>query len=246
MALSKPAFFKVLIDDFSQHLKMPIAFVDKFKGTPPCECVVTGPNGTNWNVELEENENGLFFRNGWQNFVKGYCLEEGDFLVLYYTGKLRFDATIYDESACEMDLEVSKRTSPADGTSSAHVMSGKAVIEDTPTGTTLFRSKYSCFMKTMEKYKFYELTIPKKIVKAEGLMGHKSVNLQDPDMRSQIVNTRVSFDGRLKLTKGWRQCCNKNKISFGDKLVFEFVKPNVIQFHIFRGKNVILQGPNKV
>lgn len=77
-------------------------------------------------------------------------------------------------------------------------------------------------------------------------MGHKSVNLQDPDMRSQIVNTRVSFDGRLKLTKGWRQCCNKNKISFGDKLVFEFVKPNVIQFHIFRGKNVILQGPNKV
>lgn len=74
-------------------------------------------------------------------------------------------------------------------------------------------------------------------------MGHKSVELQDPDKRSQIVNTHVSFDGSLKLTKGWRQCCNKNKISFGDKLVFEFVMPNAIQFHIFRGKDVLLQGP---
>ncbi|XP_040365238.1 B3 domain-containing protein REM9 isoform X1 [Rosa chinensis] len=245
MAASKPAFFTVLIGDFCRRLKMPTAFVDKLRGTPPCKCVLRGPNGQSWNVALEERESGLFFCKGWRKFVKYHCLEEGDFLVFHYTGKLKFDVTIYDESACEMDLEVSKRRSLADG-SSDQVMSGKAVIEETPTGLTVFQSRNSCFMKTLETFRRYDLTIPQKIVKAEGLKGHMSLTLRDPEERSRIVETDVTVDKRLKLTKGWCQGCREFNISIGDKVVFEFVKPNVIQLHIFRGKDVLLSGPKVV
>lgn len=58
----------------------------------------------------------------------------------------------------------------------AHVMSGKAVIEDTPTGTTLFRSKYSCFMKTMEKYRFYEVVSTFFLLLSALIMNHWSGN----------------------------------------------------------------------
>ncbi|XP_050378085.1 uncharacterized protein LOC126795283 [Argentina anserina] len=95
---------------------------------------------------------------------------------------------IYDESACEMDLEVTERRSLADG-SSDQVMSEKAVTKETPTGLTVFKSKYSCFMKTLNNFRRYEMTIPHKIVKAEGLKGGKPIKLQDRKMRSQIVET---------------------------------------------------------
>ena len=90
---------------------MPNAFVNKFRGTPPCKCVLRSSDGKSWNVTLEEKQSCLFFVKGWPKFVKHHCLEEGDFLVFYYSGKLEFDVIIYDESACEMDSEVTKRRS---------------------------------------------------------------------------------------------------------------------------------------
>ncbi|KAL6207323.1 hypothetical protein ACLB2K_018289 [Fragaria x ananassa] len=221
---------------------MPTAFVDKLRGTPPFKCVLRDPGGQSWNVTLKERAGGLFFCNGWPKFVMHHCLDEGDFLVLYYTGKHKFDVKIYDESACEMDLEVSKRRRLTDGS----IMSGKAVIEETPSGLTVFKSKYSCSMKTLVKCKLYEMTIPRRIVIAEGLEKGKPVKLQDPKKRSQIVNTTVTKDGRLKLTKGWSQSCREFEISIGDEIVFEFVKPNVILVHNLRGKVVILEGPKVV
>ena len=40
--------------------------------------------------------------------MKDHFLDEGDFLVFNYDGKSRFDVTIYDKRACEMELEAAK------------------------------------------------------------------------------------------------------------------------------------------
>lgn len=62
-------------------------------------------------MELEKTENGLFFHNGWQRFVKDHHLEVGDFLIFRYDGESKFNVTIYDRSACEKDVEVAKTRS---------------------------------------------------------------------------------------------------------------------------------------
>lgn len=59
-------------------------------------------------MELEDRENGLFFRNGWQGFVKDNHLESGDLLVFDYDGETKFNVKIYDRSACEKDVEAAK------------------------------------------------------------------------------------------------------------------------------------------
>ncbi|KAM1057524.1 hypothetical protein ACFX1X_031137 [Malus domestica] len=102
----KQSFFKVLLGDFSKHLRIPHAFLKNLSGLSLGKCALKGPSGKRWIVELEERENGLFFyAAGWQDFVKDHLLQVGDFLVFYYYGESKFKVKIYDKSACEKDVE---------------------------------------------------------------------------------------------------------------------------------------------
>ncbi|KAK9929530.1 hypothetical protein M0R45_026626 [Rubus argutus] len=109
----KQSFFKVLLGDFSKSLLIPPKFTKNLVGNvrSPHKCDLRGPSGQCWAVELEKTENGLFFHNGWQHFVKDHHLEVGDFLIFRYHGESKFTVTIYDRSACEKDVEVAKRRS---------------------------------------------------------------------------------------------------------------------------------------
>ncbi|XP_040366131.1 putative B3 domain-containing protein Os03g0621600 [Rosa chinensis] len=108
---NKPSFFKVLFGDFSKRLLIPPDFTKNFiwNGRSPHECALRGPSGQCWAVELKRTENGLFFQNGWQCFVKDHHLELGDFLIFRHDGESKFNVIIYDRSACEKDVKVAKR-----------------------------------------------------------------------------------------------------------------------------------------
>ena len=58
---------------------------------------------------MEERWNGLFFRSGWQEFVKDNSLELGDFLVFKYVGKSTFNVKIYGRNACEKGKKLAKK-----------------------------------------------------------------------------------------------------------------------------------------
>ncbi|CAB4308161.1 unnamed protein product [Prunus armeniaca] len=109
-SLNKQSFFKILLGDFSQRLRIPPKFVKNFNVRPLHKCALSGPSGIRWTVELEERENGLFFQDGWQGFVKDHHLEDGDFLVFKYDGESKFKVTIYDRTACEKNVKVAKRS----------------------------------------------------------------------------------------------------------------------------------------
>ncbi|VVA16694.1 Hypothetical predicted protein [Prunus dulcis] len=108
-SVKKESFFKILLGDFSKHLRIPPAFIKNFNGGSLGKCSLRGPSGKGRAVELEERENGLFFSKGWQGFVKDHHLEVGNFLVFRYDGESKFKVTIYDRSACEKDVEVAER-----------------------------------------------------------------------------------------------------------------------------------------
>jgi hypothetical protein len=61
-----------------------------------------GPSGSTWQVELTTDDNTMFFKHGWEEFVKDHFLEEKDLLIFKYNGESYFDVLIFDgQSFCE-------------------------------------------------------------------------------------------------------------------------------------------------
>ncbi|XP_034692148.1 putative B3 domain-containing protein At5g66980 isoform X6 [Vitis riparia] len=101
---ANPEFFKVYIPDFSdQHLRIPPAFVKEFSGNIPNNAILRDIRGKSCHVELEEVEKDVFIKNGWQEFVRGHSVEQGDFLVFRYHGKALFDVSIFGRNGCRKD-----------------------------------------------------------------------------------------------------------------------------------------------
>ncbi|XP_004305410.1 PREDICTED: B3 domain-containing protein REM5-like [Fragaria vesca subsp. vesca] len=233
-----PAFFTVLVGGFSEKMKIPRAFVNHFNG--PALCQLEGPNGNCWDVKLEEKNNDFFFHKGWKKFVKDNFLDEGDFLVFNYDGNSCFKVTIYDESACEMDIEAAKTKRSGGAQRRDDVPPGESRIIE-------FKSKHFCFKRTMERHRLYQLVIPITIARAKLDMGRQILELRDPKNRPWPVTVAPMEDGRLLVNKGWRDCCKANQVKVGHTIVLEFVKKHG-KLHIFRdeGCDVILSGPHVV
>lgn len=87
----------------SQRLNVPPNFVKHMEGRVPGTALLVGPSGNNWCVELILVENGLFFNDGWANFVRDHLLEHGDSMVFRYDGDLHFTVQIFDPSLCEKE-----------------------------------------------------------------------------------------------------------------------------------------------
>ncbi|XP_077233559.1 putative B3 domain-containing protein Os03g0621600 isoform X2 [Tasmannia lanceolata] len=103
MPLRRASFFKVMIGDFTQKLRIPPAFVRHFNGKLLNKSILKNPTGKFWHVKVERIGNDLFFQEGWQNFVKDNSLQTGDFLVLEYDGNSEFDVLIFGKSGCEKE-----------------------------------------------------------------------------------------------------------------------------------------------
>ncbi|KAF8377481.1 hypothetical protein HHK36_030861 [Tetracentron sinense] len=104
MISSSPEFFKVYIPELSsQKLRIPPAFVKNVDVVVPNKTILKDPSGEFWHVELKEDENDLFFQNGWQDFVKNHFLEHGDFLIFRYNGNLVFDVRIFGKTGCKKE-----------------------------------------------------------------------------------------------------------------------------------------------
>ncbi|XP_059658650.1 putative B3 domain-containing protein At5g66980 [Cornus florida] len=96
-----PEFFKVYFPEkSSQQLCVPPAFIKHFNGTIPTKAILKDLSGKCWHVEMEDVENGVFIKNGWQCFVNHYSVELGDFLVFRYNGNSLFNVRIYGRNGC--------------------------------------------------------------------------------------------------------------------------------------------------
>ncbi|XP_042389230.1 B3 domain-containing protein Os01g0723500-like isoform X1 [Zingiber officinale] len=102
----KPHFFKVLLGDFTHHLRIPPKFLKHIPG-PATESKTAiflhGPSGSKWTVELRRNREGTFLASGWSKFVKDHSLKECEFLVFRYDGNMHFTVFLFDTTACERE-----------------------------------------------------------------------------------------------------------------------------------------------
>ncbi|KAJ4963070.1 hypothetical protein NE237_023009 [Protea cynaroides] len=134
-------FYQILSPGFHRRLSIPSKFVqclkDELSGTDSSLCgtvFLKVPSNKTWKIELKRTKDGLFFQNGWSNFIRDHSLEEGNILFFIYRGNLNFDVFMFDhESLCEkpcsyFKCHVSKRGSldnPVEVTPARHLTPSK-------------------------------------------------------------------------------------------------------------------------
>uniref|UniRef100_A0A0E0JNF8 TF-B3 domain-containing protein n=1 Tax=Oryza punctata TaxID=4537 RepID=A0A0E0JNF8_ORYPU len=109
----RPHFFKVLVGDFKQRLKIPPNFCKhipweesrKAKSLKEASMAATleGPSGRTWLVVIRRTAEGTFFTSGWPKFVQDQALRDLEFVVFRYDGNTRFTAMVFDRTACERE-----------------------------------------------------------------------------------------------------------------------------------------------
>ncbi|TYH44735.1 hypothetical protein ES332_D11G216000v1 [Gossypium tomentosum] len=93
-------FFKILVGDFRNHLRVPKKFTENFREKLLGTIHRRGPSGFMWTVEVEKMFNHVVFQNGWPTFVEEHRLEKADLLVFRYIGNSAFNVVIFDSSGC--------------------------------------------------------------------------------------------------------------------------------------------------
>ncbi|XWS33690.1 hypothetical protein CRYUN_Cryun22dG0104600 [Craigia yunnanensis] len=96
-------FFKIMIGDFRNHLRIPRKFMSNFRENLSETIHLRGPSGFMWTVELVRMFDDVVFRNGWEIFVKEHRLAVADLLVFRYDGNSTFNVLIFDPSGCERE-----------------------------------------------------------------------------------------------------------------------------------------------
>lgn len=96
-------FFKVMVGDFAQKLRIPPAFYPHFRNEIEIgrNVVLQGPSSQGWDVKLCGTDSQMEFTQGWEKFVHHHRIELGDFLVFKYIYKSCFKVRIFGRSGCE-------------------------------------------------------------------------------------------------------------------------------------------------
>ncbi|KAA8547272.1 hypothetical protein F0562_003864 [Nyssa sinensis] len=257
----RPSFFKVLMGDFSQQLRIPPAFVKHFNGVVPLKCMLWNSAKRSWHVDVEMVDKKLFFQKGWGPFVQDNSLEAGDFLLFQCTGNSQFYVEMYGKNCCEKDVTEATMTSDKptgkfqrlihehDESARQRVTrrtSCSSVAEETEEDRALnearkfmSNSKYpsfKCIMRPSYLQNGY-MSVPPSFAKLHITEGTESVKLQI-SKKSWPVNC-IIYTKNCVLTGGWTAFARKHALQLGDVCVFELIHRSdvVLKVSIFRHVN---------
>eukprot|EP00268_Persea_americana_P026173 TRINITY_DN2556_c0_g1_i1.p1 TRINITY_DN2556_c0_g1~~TRINITY_DN2556_c0_g1_i1.p1 ORF type:complete len:295 (+),score=47.91 TRINITY_DN2556_c0_g1_i1:21-905(+) len=247
--IETPCFFKVMIGDFSEKLRIPPAFIPNFHGKLIEESTLKCPNDEVWPVKMKHDAGKLFFDNGWQDFVKDKNLEVGDFLVFRYDGDSGFDVQIFGKSGCEKGgslfyKKVRKclrftalctcrfQIKSAESDEKNGKGKRKAVFD---VKSCRFKLKHPHFTARWRQHKPYTVLIPKAFVRQYNLTKRVDWSFRNPSGELWPVKI-VHSCNRSDFGAGWRDFRVGNKLTGGDNCIFEFLKDDIIQVHIIRAK----------
>ncbi|XP_028763985.1 B3 domain-containing protein Os03g0622200-like isoform X1 [Neltuma alba] len=102
-APNRHQFFKLMMGDFRNQLRIPRKFVSHFKEELRSAARLIGPSRNVWIVKIARTDDDIVFQIGWEKFVQDHSLAERDFLVFHYIGYSSFNVSIFDETGCERE-----------------------------------------------------------------------------------------------------------------------------------------------
>ncbi|KAL4369446.1 hypothetical protein GQ457_05G013240 [Hibiscus cannabinus] len=241
-----PSFFKVLIGDFGNKLRIPPAFVKYiFKGNVPSMFTLCSDSGSLWRARIQIEQGKYFFSGGWSKFAKHHRLERGDFLVFFLVDSSTFDVIIYNRTACEKNVTLAAKRgrgrAPALNTQNKETPSKKSSSVSknaTPVSRVRNVSKDVSFTTVVKDYQKYYTFIPRRFAREVGLGKENTTIIKGPrgDMWPMKLNTSLNGN-QFRLGGGWSQFVHEHGIVVGDTLLFQHI-PN-------SGKVIHVQIVNK-
>ncbi|MQM13854.1 hypothetical protein Taro_046780 [Colocasia esculenta] len=258
-----PRFFKVFLPGLcSKQLEISPAFRKHVQRMLPAStCLLTGPSGRAWRVDMIKNEKGrVFFQNGWEEFVGDHSLQTGEFLVFEYKGGSRFSVMVFDASLCEKwsafdAVPSSFQCSVGCAEGSGHRgrrAKGEPFSSDSsenrsmaaPTrkggtggslaGRCLPRERAVRKPQTRKRYIYscFAQRVPTSFSR-QHLSDNKKMTFWDPTGKPWPVNY-ISCNGRHFFSGGWRNFALANFLEQDDACVLELIGPNEFRAHVFR------------
>ncbi|XVF17762.1 hypothetical protein REPUB_Repub10bG0151700 [Reevesia pubescens] len=238
-----PSFFKVLVGDFVNKLRIPPAFVKNVcKGNVPTNFALESDSGSSWRVRVQRKEDGFFFCGGWSSFAKDHRLETRDFLLFFLLDSSTFDVIVYDRTACPKDISfatkrprgrpvVNRRIEETPSKSFAScskiargVSRGRRISQVTP-------DQHPSFEVALKNYQKYYIPVPRSFVEETGLAEETSTVIKDPKGRNWLVNI-VSDRNYVRLGEGWSKFRQENEIEVGDTLLLKHIPNTGNSIHV--------------
>ncbi|KAI4389564.1 hypothetical protein MLD38_001779 [Melastoma candidum] len=103
-------FCQFLRGDFHRRLAIPKKFAENIGKNLHETVLIKGPSGETWDVGLVAEDDDLFFKSGWEDFVETYRLEEDDLLMFKYNGESSFNVLMFNSSSlCEKEASYFQR-----------------------------------------------------------------------------------------------------------------------------------------
>ncbi|XP_077224751.1 putative B3 domain-containing protein Os04g0347400 isoform X2 [Tasmannia lanceolata] len=242
-SLPQPQFLKLFLPNSFQKISIPIAFNRYLVGEKSDIAVLKSPLGKSWCVKVRGHINGVFFEDGWEDFVADHGLCSGDILVFRYEGNMVFYVTIFDITACEKIypplvlkgvIKIEKCREMKD---EEHVEASK-VQKVGFEGSNSYKPKAPYFVAIIKRCNLNRnyMSIPKEFVVANGLGNRKSITLKDPERRS--IAATIFHRKRCSMVTcfsgGWLRFTVINKLEEGDECIFELVAEDVMNVRISR------------
>ncbi|CAH9102219.1 unnamed protein product [Cuscuta epithymum] len=222
MGERKPAFFKVLTDDFATHLRLPPSFIYKFRKRLPESPVLTVGTEEEWSVKMEEVAEAQCFTEGWSEFVKDLHLDLHNFLVFWLESPSKFFVEVYNEdgSAKILDHLITKgKVSPK------KAYACESDVVPLSSDVHVKKRKAASFSFEMRPFNKYRARIPAPFMRETGLMGIKCLVLKDPQEREWPVlitcHDGTSTD-RCDMSKGWTDFRTQNGLLNGDTCTLHY------------------------
>ncbi|KAL9241832.1 hypothetical protein vseg_015896 [Gypsophila vaccaria] len=99
-------FFKIYLPELnSNKLLIPPDFIEHFKGNIPKKIKLRNINGETWTTKtkVDEHNEKVFIRHGWETYARDHSLVRGDFLVFKHLQHSLFLVTVFGVDGCVKD-----------------------------------------------------------------------------------------------------------------------------------------------
>ncbi|XP_021735149.1 putative B3 domain-containing protein Os03g0621600 [Chenopodium quinoa] len=258
-------FYKIIVSPSTQchTLRIPEKYVHKYKEVQLAKDYVNlrVADGRVWRVELLKQCDKVWFKKGWEVFVKSYSLKFGDFLLFRYDeANFEFCVTIFNMSGCEIDydqvfqnriIDLAQQVQEISSCDNDDDLSLEAkdihIIDETETETTSVMHNIEAFEPQKPHFKVvmhhnnvsnqYRLSFPINHVRENLTIVSKKLKLiLKRSVDEKWYNLRLNVYAKNNLAQvgsaGWGNFVRDNELHIGDACVFELVDPRTAMYKV--------------
>ncbi|KAM5549082.1 B3 domain-containing protein Os01g0723500-like [Rosa sericea] len=244
-----PTFFKIIKTGFNtEDLRIPPKFRRHLLNELSNRATLNLMDSSNssWTVDVSQTEGEIYFKNGWQKFVRDNSLGNFEFLVFRYESDMQFSIEIFDRNASKRitfpDVRTHRRAA-AIHTQSCQSNKLKEVKEEEEDyqdnkeeeAATLHNLEGPAFTSIIGQ-NFYNLAVPTDFSMKYFPLGYYTIVLKNSEARewevSIVPNGKEDSCNTVKLSAGWAAFRRDNQINSGDTCTFKLVESRSMLVHI--------------